>query len=51
MIYSKALRTSNSLLRLMYPAKLSFIIEGEIKTSHDKQKQKEFMTTNITEDT
>jgi hypothetical protein len=28
----------------VYSAKLSFIIEGEIKTSHDKQKLKEFMT-------
>jgi hypothetical protein len=29
----------------MYPAKLSFITEGEIKTSHDKEKQRELMTT------
>jgi hypothetical protein len=29
----------------LYPAKLSLIIEGEIKTFHDKQKQKQFITT------
>jgi hypothetical protein len=29
----------------LYPAKLSFIVEGEIKTLHDKQKLKKFMTT------
>jgi hypothetical protein len=29
----------------MYPAKLAFIIKGEIKTFHYKQKLKEFMTT------
>jgi hypothetical protein len=29
----------------MYQAKLFFRIEGEIKTSHEKQKLKEFMTT------
>jgi hypothetical protein len=31
--------------RLVYPAKLSFLIEGEIKTFHNKEKLKEFMTT------
>jgi hypothetical protein len=30
--------------RLLYPEKLSFITEGEIKTFYDKQKLKEFMT-------
>jgi hypothetical protein len=30
---------------LVYPAKLSFLIEGEIKPFHNKQKLKEFMTT------
>jgi hypothetical protein len=30
---------------LLCPAKLSSIIEGEIKTFHNKQKLKEFMTT------
>jgi hypothetical protein len=29
----------------MYPAKLSFIIEGEIKTFDDKEKLNNFMTT------
>jgi hypothetical protein len=29
----------------VYSAKLSFIIEGELKNFHDKQKLKEFMTT------
>jgi hypothetical protein len=29
----------------MYPAKLSFIIEGEMKTCHDGKTLKEFMTT------
>ena len=31
--------------RILYPAKLSFRIEGEIKAFPDKQKLKEFMTT------
>jgi hypothetical protein len=30
---------------LLYPIKLSLIIEGEIKTFHDKKKLKQFMTT------
>ena len=30
--------------RILYPASLSFIIEGEIKAFPDKQKLKEFMT-------
>jgi hypothetical protein len=34
--------------RLVYPAKLSFLIEGEIKTFHNKEKPKEFMTTKPT---
>jgi hypothetical protein len=29
---------------LHYPAKLSLITEGQIKTLHDKQKLKQFMT-------
>ena len=32
-------------LRILYPAQLSFRIEGEIKAFLDKQKLKEFMTT------
>jgi hypothetical protein len=31
--------------RLVYPAKLSFLIEGEIKTFYNKEKLKESMTT------
>ena len=31
--------------RILYPAKLSFKIEGEIKSFPDKQKLKEFVTT------
>ena len=31
--------------RLLYPVRLSFRIEGEIKAFLDKQKLKEFMTT------
>uniref|UniRef100_A0A8C8WJ63 L1 transposable element RRM domain-containing protein n=1 Tax=Panthera leo TaxID=9689 RepID=A0A8C8WJ63_PANLE len=31
--------------RILYPARLSFIIEGEIKSFPDKQKLKEFVTT------
>jgi hypothetical protein len=31
--------------RLVYPGKLSFLIEGEIKTFHNKKKLKEFTTT------
>jgi hypothetical protein len=30
---------------MLYPAKLSFKIEGGIKTFHDKQKLKQYMTT------
>jgi hypothetical protein len=31
--------------RLVYPAKLSFLIKGEIKTFHNKKKVNEFVTT------
>jgi hypothetical protein len=31
--------------RIVYPTKLSFLIEGEIKTFHNKEKLDEFMTT------
>ena len=33
--------------RLLYPARLSFRIAGEIKASLDKQNLKEFMTTKL----
>jgi hypothetical protein len=31
--------------RILYPAKLSFKIDGEIKISYNKQKGKQYMTT------
>jgi hypothetical protein len=31
--------------RILYPAKLSFKIDGPIKVFHDKQKLKQYMTT------
>ena len=31
--------------RLLYPARISFIIDGEIKSFSDKQKLREFSTT------
>jgi hypothetical protein len=31
--------------RILYPAKLSFKIDGVIKVLHDKQKLKQYMTT------
>jgi hypothetical protein len=42
------LKENNCQLRLLYPVKLSFIIEGEIKIIYDKQTLKEFMTTKLT---
>jgi hypothetical protein len=41
----QALKESSCQPRLVYLAKLSFLIEGKIKTVH-KEKLKEFMTTN-----
>jgi hypothetical protein len=41
----QTLKKSNCQPRLIYPAKLSFLIEGEIKTFHNKKKQMEFVTT------
>jgi hypothetical protein len=38
-------KESNCQPRLVYSAKLSFLIEGEIKTFHNKEKLKEFETT------
>jgi hypothetical protein len=40
------LKENNCQPRLLYPAKLSFTIEGEIKT-FEKQKLKQFMTTKL----
>jgi hypothetical protein len=42
----QALKENDFKPRLLYPANLLFIIEGEIKAFHDKQKQKQFMTLN-----
>ena len=42
------LEENNFQPRLVYPAKLSFKIDGEIKTFHDKQTLKEFMRTKPT---
>jgi hypothetical protein len=39
------LKESNCQPKLLYPAKLTFLIEGEIKTFHNKEKLKEFVTT------
>jgi hypothetical protein len=39
----QTLKENNCKPRLHYLAELSFIIEGEIKTFHDKQKPKQFM--------
>jgi hypothetical protein len=41
----QALKENNCQPRLVYPAKLSFLIEGETKTFHNKEKLKEFVTT------
>jgi hypothetical protein len=41
----QALEENNCQATLLYSAKLSFIIEEEIKTFHYKQKLKQFMTT------
>jgi hypothetical protein len=39
-----ALKGNSFISRILYPAKLSFKIEGGIKTFHDKQKLKQYMT-------
>ena len=33
--------------RILYPARLSFRIEGEIKSSQDRQKLKEYVTSKL----
>jgi hypothetical protein len=43
--HNPALKESNAQTRVVYPAKLSFLIEGETKTFHNKEKLKEFVTT------
>jgi hypothetical protein len=44
----QALKENNCQPRLVYAAKLSFLIEGEIKTFHNKEKLKEYATTKPT---
>ena len=41
----KVLKRKNLQLRLLYPARISFKIDGEIKSFSDKQKLREFSTT------
>ena len=41
----KVLKGKNLQPRLLYPAKVSFKIDGEIKSFSDKQKLREFSTT------
>jgi hypothetical protein len=41
----RALNENNFNPRILYPAKLSFKIDGAIKVFHDKQKLKQYMTT------
>jgi hypothetical protein len=41
----KALNESNFNPSILYPAKLSFKIDGAIEVFHDKQKLKQYMTT------
>ena len=41
----KVIKGKNLQSRLLYPARLSFRLNGEIKTFTDKQKLKEFSTT------
>jgi len=40
----KGKKKKNLQPRILYPARLSFRIEGEIKSFSDKQKLKEFIT-------
>ena len=41
----KVMKEKNLQPRLLYPARISFRYEGEIKSSTDKQKLREFSTT------
>ena len=43
----KVLKGKNLQPRILYPASLSFRIEGEIKSFQDKQRLKEFITKKI----
>ena len=42
---TKGMKEKNLQLRLLYPARISFKYEGEIKSFTDKQKLREFSTT------
>jgi hypothetical protein len=42
-----ALKENNASSRIIYPAKLSFKIDGGIKVFHDKCKLKQYMTTKL----
>ena len=42
---SKVMKEKNLQPRLLYPARISFKYEGEIKSFSDKQKLREFSTT------
>ena len=41
----RVLNEKNMQPRILYPARLSFRIEGEIKSFQDRQKLKEYVTT------
>ena len=41
----RVLNEKNMQPRILYPARLSFIIEGEIKSFQDRQKLREYVTT------
>ena len=41
----KVMKAKNTQQRLLYPARLSFRFEGEVKTFADKQRLREFSTT------
>ena len=42
----KVMKEKNLQPRLLYPARISFRFDGEVKTFSDKQKLREFSTTN-----
>ena len=41
----RVLNEKNMQPRILYPARLSFIVEGEMKSFQDRQKWKEYVTT------
>ena len=43
----RVINEKNMQPRIFYPARLSFRIEGEIKTFQDRQKRKEYVTTKL----